>query len=131
MRISIDEIFDLLSWNSSEEKQKKGVDLAGRIHNLSALIMPMESKATWENCAKVLVNKTDKELQVYYVALFEWLKDMNWPGAYLIFDRLMHIPDEYFLPAYQYSYRLAEQTQDCSWMMALEDLLNERNNKTD
>ena len=84
MQNSIDEIFEYLSWSSDVDTQCLGIQLASQIKHLSILIMPIESKSTWENCAKVLANKNDETLLLYLFELFEWLKDMNWPGAELI-----------------------------------------------
>lgn len=81
MEVSIDKIFEYLSWDNSDEVQKLGIELAGNINNLSVLIMPIENKSIWENCAKVLISKSDEELSMYLIELFEWLKDMNWPGG--------------------------------------------------
>jgi len=87
--------------------------------------MPIENKSIWENCANVLLNKSDEELQLYFIELFEWLKDMNWPGAYLIYDRLICVSTEYFLSAYQYSRSVAKQMRDHTWEMVLNDLFIE------
>ena len=125
MEISIDKVFEYLSWNNSNENQKRGIELASNINNLSVLIMPIEDKSIWENCAKILISKSDEELKLYFVELFEWLKDMNWPGAYLIYDRLILVSDEEFLPAYQYSLSVAKKMQDRVWEMVLKDLFIE------
>ena len=77
MAIDIDTIFDMLSWNSNETTQIKGIKEAKKIKHLSVLIMPIESKSVWENCAKVLISKSDKELIPYLYELFRWLQDMN------------------------------------------------------
>lgn len=125
MEVSIDKIFEYLSWDNSNEIQKRGIELASNINNLSVLIMPIESKSIWENCAKVLISKSDEELELYFVELFEWLKDMNWPGAYLIYDRLICVSIEKFIPAYQYSLSAAKQMEDRIWEMVLKDLFIE------
>lgn len=125
MEVSIDKIFEYLSQKNNNEIQKRGIELASSINNLSVLIMPIENKSTWENCAKILISKSDEELRLYFVQLFEWLKDMNWPGAYLIYDRLICVSTENFLPAYQYSLSVAKQMQDRAWERALQDLFVE------
>lgn len=125
MEVGIDKIFEYLSWDSNNEIQKRGIELASNINNLSVLIMPIENKSIWENCAKVLVNKSDEELELYFIKLFEWLKDMNWPGAYLIYDRLICVSPEKFVPTYQYSLSAAKQMQDRIWEMVLKDLFIE------
>ena len=125
MEASIDEIFEFLSWNNSDEIQKRGIELANCISYLSVLIMPIENKSVWENCAKVLIGKSDDELELYLFELFGWLKDMNWPGAYLIYDRLISFPTEKFLPPYQHSLFEAKQMKDHIWEMVLNDLFVE------
>ena len=129
MDISIDKIFKYLSWDNDNAVQKRGIDLASQISNLSVLIMPVESKSIWENCAKVLINKSDEELQLYYIHLFEWLQDLNWPGAYLIYDRLLCVSDEYLLKAYQHSLSVAKKMEDSVWEKVLRDFLAEYNQK--
>ena len=121
MEVGIDKIFEYLSWDSNNEIQKRGIELASNINNLSVLIMPIENKSIWENCAKVLISKCDEELELYFFELFEWLKDMNWPGAYLIYDRLICVSTEKFLPAYQYSLSVAKQMDDRIWEMVLKE----------
>lgn len=125
MQVSIDKIFEYLSWANGDEIQKRGIELASNIKSLSVLIMPIESKSIWENCARVLMRKSDEELERYFIMLFEWLKDMNWPGAYLIYDRLLCASTENFLFAYQYSLSVAKQMRDHPWEMVLNDLFAE------
>ncbi len=121
MQCNIDQLFEYLSWDNSDEVQHLGIEMASKIKHLSVLIMPIENKSVWENCAKVLVSKSDDELQLYFIKLFEWFKDMNWPGAYLIYDRLIRVSAEKFLAAYQYSLLLAKRTKDTAWEKALKD----------
>ena len=129
MEASIDKIFEYLSSYNSSEVQEYGIDLAGNIHSLSVFIMPIESTLLWENCAKILIKKQDEELELYYPELLEWLQDMKWPGADLIYDRLVNVSNEYFTNAYEYCLLLAKQTQDHPWEMALIDLLKDRKAK--
>ena len=91
MNYSIDDIFDMLSWENTNEVQTQGISEAKKIKHISVLFRPKESKSIWENCAIVLASKSDDELSKYIVDLFEWLQDMNWPGADIIYDRLKKI----------------------------------------
>ena len=59
MAIGIDDIFYMLSSERTNDVQVDGIEEAKKIKNLSVLIQPMEGKVMWENCAKVLVSKTD------------------------------------------------------------------------
>ena len=65
MGTDIDTIFKMLSWNSSEKEQLRGIDEAKKIEYLSVLFQPIEDKSVWENCAKVISSKSDNELKKY------------------------------------------------------------------
>ena len=125
MSCNIDKIFEQLSWNNSEEIQQAGIETAKEIKYLSVFIMPIENKSVWENCAKILASKTDDELKLYYFQLFEWIKDMNWPGADLIYDRLLVASGEDILSAYRYSVSIAEKINDYTWKRVLKDFYSD------
>ena len=59
-----------------------------RLYSLEAY-----GKNVWENCAKALVKRDDKELEPHLIELLEWLQDMNWPGAFCILNRLQNYGD--------------------------------------
>lgn len=87
----IDEIMDMIDWNKDIKTQKKGIELAKNIETINAFILPLHpgyNKNVWENCAKVLVDKTDKILNPYLIRILEWIEDLNRPGALIIVDRL-------------------------------------------
>ena len=62
--VDIDYVMELMDWNNSIEDQKKGVELARNIKCLNAFLQPGApyGKSVWENCAKVLAERTNKEL---------------------------------------------------------------------
>ena len=100
MSIGIDELFDMISWNSSEEKQKKGIELAKSVECYSVFLQPhglKHSKDVWENCAQILASYPDEILKYYSDGLLRWLEDMNWPGAETIFNRLLEFKETSFL----------------------------------
>ena len=122
MHVGIDELFDMLSWNSDEETQRKGIELAQDVKCISVFLQPHgleHSKDVWENCAKVLIAKTDDELLPYIGKLFVWFQDMCWPGANLIYDRLLMIPWEKIEMPLKISIKLANKNQDKPWLTAL------------
>ena len=86
MAMEIDQIFEMFSWDNDKETQLRGIEEAKQIKHLSVFLQPIESKLIWENCARVLISKNDKELQLYLVSMFKWLQDMNWPGSDYISD---------------------------------------------
>lgn len=130
MKCNIDDIFGYLSWNNAPEVQSMGIEMAKKIKFLSVLIMPIEDKSVWENCAKVLASKSDDELDRYFIKLFEWIKDMNWPGADIIYRRLSLVPSQKIMWAYKYSVSIAEQTHDDIWNLVLSDFYIENLSET-
>ena len=125
MTMGIDEIFEMLSWNNNEKIQNQGIEEAKKIKNLSVLFQPIESKSIWENCEKVLVSKGNQELDFYLLPMFQWLQDMNWPGAELIYERLKRMPIEQLEIAYKISLSMAESTGDTVWKEVLIDFWND------
>lgn len=121
----IDQIFEMLSWNNEEKIQEQGIEEAKKIKHLSVLIQPMESKSIWENCAKVLASKSDQELESYLIPLFEWLQDMNWPGADVIYKRLKMIPKRNIKTYFDICLSKAESTGDSVWKKVLIDFYND------
>mgnify|MGYP004645867527 FL=1 len=94
---NIDDIMDMLDWNQSKEEQEKGLKLAKNIKSINVFIQPLDpkhNKNVWENCAKVLSERSDEELKPYIISLLEWLQNMNWPGAFIIFERLKNYKDK-------------------------------------
>lgn len=132
MALTIDEIYDLFIWDgnySDEEykrREKMGIDEGVKLKNLFPFIQPIivppeKSKSVWESCAKVISLKTDEELEPFLYLLFEWFQDMNWPGAFIIFDRLSKIPYSMLKPSMEFSIEQAKRENDELWSMALED----------
>lgn len=122
-------VMSLLDWNNTEELQNKGVQLAIEMNQISCFIQPMDpqyNKNVWGNCAKIVSVKTDEELKPFMVSLFEWLQDMNWPGAEIIYDRLIHIEAKLILNDFLYCLRTAIQTEDGTWIYSLKNFAIEK-----
>lgn len=113
--IDINQIFYMLSGDRDEATQATGIREAQNIEYLSILFQPIESKSVWENCARVLASKTDDMLAMYQYQMFEWLQDMNWPGAQIIFDRLLAMPASMLSTPFQYSLKKAQALNDEPW----------------
>jgi hypothetical protein len=136
MALNIDEIYDLFTWDvscSDEEydaRVERGIAEARKLRNIYPFIQPIvagrNSKSVWEPCAKVVALKSDEELQDYMYLLLEWLQDMNWPGAEIIFDRLSQIPSEKICCYVDFSMRRAKRDEDESWQNTLEALKEHR-----
>ena len=133
MHYSIDELYNLFMWDNqlsneeNEAKAQKGIEAARQIKNIFPFIQPIivppeKNKSVWEPCAKVVAMRSDEELEPYLFVLLEWLQDTNWPGALIIYDRLIRMPYSLLEFPYTHSRKMAEQTNDTCWLSALEDL---------
>ena len=120
--VDIDYIMYLLDWNNSMEKQEQGIKLAKNVKSINAFLQPngrYYGKNVWDNCAKILSERSNEELSPYLIELMEWLQDMNWPGAFCILERLKGMVNE---PLFQRS-----QTICIKYAKALEDAVWESN----
>lgn len=89
--MNLDVIFPMLDWNNTVEIQQKGIEIANDIKDISSFILPITNKYNkniWDNCAKIVASRTDEYLVPYLPKIFEWLQDLNWPGAFIIVERL-------------------------------------------
>lgn len=120
--INIDYIMDLIDWNKSEKEQAEGIELAKNIENINVFLQPC-NKNVWDNCAKNLSERTDEELTPYLIELLEWLQDLNWPGAFCIFDRLQKYA---YASSYNFAWNIclkyAQALEDDVWKSNLEML---------
>lgn len=131
--LNIDEIYDLLIWDASysadeyESRKNRGIAEAVRLKNVYPFIRPIvvpakKSKSVWEPCAKIISLKSNDELQPFLYLLFEWLQDMNWPGAEIIFERLTNFPFSELEKIYQFSRLRAQRANDEFWLATLDNL---------
>lgn len=116
--VNIDYIMGLLDWNNSEKDQLLGIKLAQDVKCTNAFLQPGPpyGKRIWDNCAKILSEKTDEELSPYLIELFEWLQDLNWPGAFCILDRLRkYDKDSSYNLAFNICLKCAQVLEDDVW----------------
>ena len=87
----IDEVLGMLSEVNPEEVQQAGLELARQVKTVSIFVQPASGRIgmdVWENCAKVLAERPDQELEPILDRLFGWLRDTTLPGAITIAKRL-------------------------------------------
>lgn len=120
---NIQEILDMLDWHCSQEEQQKGLALAKKHRNLECFLglgSERRPKSVWDNCALVLAERSDEELAPYLPELLGWLKDMNWPGAYCILERLGKYRDrDSFNKTLHQCIELANSENDKIWLHML------------
>ena len=142
MQYSIDEIYDLFVWDTQlsddeyDARVQKGIDAAKQIKNLFPFMQPIivppeKSKMVWEPCAKIVAMRSNKELEPFLLMLLEWIQDLNWPGALMIYNRLTQIPFSSMELAFRHTRTMAEQTNDSCWLAVLDGLYQdmEKNKK--
>lgn len=126
MYIDINKIMDMLSWNNSKDIQAEGRRLAGDVKCLKIFMQPADKeygKKVWENCALILKEKSDELLSPYMMELLDWLRDLNWPGACVILERLQNYQEyEWLAWGLGESVRLAKADKDEIWLMNLAEL---------
>ena len=125
--ISIDRIFEMISQTSNEEVQKQGIREASCIKHLSVFFQPIESKMLWHNCAIIIADRSDEELAFYIIKMFEWLQDTNWPGADVIYQRLLGFPKSILQTPYHIALKMAFEGNDKIWEETLLDFWREFN----
>ncbi len=118
----IDYIMELLDWNRTEEEQAKGRELARDVKSINVFLQP-NGKNLWDNCALILAERSDEELEPYLLNLMAWLEDMNWPGAFCILDRLNRYADTpMFNWALKSSLELAKAMHAKIWRKNLKEI---------
>ena len=140
MHYSIDEIYNLFMWDNqlsleeNESKVQKGIETAKQIKNVFPFMQPIvvppeKSKLVWEPCAKVVAMRSDEELEPFMFMLLEWIQDLSWPGALIIYNRLAQIPYNTIAFAFEHSRIKAKQTNDSCWLAVLDDLYEDMTKK--
>ncbi len=124
--LDIDSIMRLLDWNNPQSEQEKGRELAKDVECINVFVQPLSehfNKNVWENCARILVERTDRELQPYLSSLLLWLEDMNWPGADIILKRLKEYRvDNVLHLVLKEKIREANALDKINWLMTLCEL---------
>lgn len=119
---SIDEFYERLSWGSQPEVQKAAVEEARSIQSLWLFVLPGYRKDIWENCARILAERSDEELEPYLYPILKWMQDMNWPGAFIIFDRLQRMPESRLSYGLRLRRQEAVKLEDDVWLENLDEL---------
>ncbi len=114
-----------LDWNLPKNiqllAQKKIKSIEG--FDFSLLLQPL-GKQYWENAAIILCS-TNKELlnKSIIAGLFDWLKDLNWPGATHVFNFLKtQMSDAEVNVIWREKLLQAQEEQDDDWLMNLKML---------
>lgn len=137
---NIDRIMYLLDWNRSPVEQREGISLAREVNCIKAFFQPIGpgySKSVWENCATIISERPDEELLPFVMDMILWIRDLNWPGAVQIQQRLIAFQNVHILVLTLNAIVPAlDKLNETSWLMFISDLLSnqklsqEINNRT-
>lgn len=97
-------------------------------YDVKLLIQPQDLNLQWDKCAIIITKMEYQAVKPFLNALFEWLQDMNWPGALIIRDFLLTIPQDEFKRSYCTAFNTALKKGDDDWVYNLNLLLNLRDN---
>jgi len=125
--MDIEKIFGLLNCNNSIEKQKRGIREASNscTHVLGLFLKQYNNKDVWYNCALIISQQTDEKLEPYLVELFDWIKNMDDPGADLIMERLgKYNRNSIFLLALSLRLNKAKKLNNKEWEENLNKLIS-------
>lgn len=116
--MTIDELFDALS-SADDTIRSSAIKAAKNTKYISVFFQPIESKAVWESCAIIIAARPNYELERYKYHMFRWLQDLDWPGASIIFDKLLDFPFATIQSEFSFCVNTALQTNDRPWLGAL------------
>lgn len=123
--VNIDLIMDMLDWRQPPETQARARALARNVRCINVFLQPGHPghvKNVWDNCALILSERSDEELEPYLYHLFRWLQDINWPGAEYIFARLMRYErNDFFAYILEECIKEATALNDELWLTSLSE----------
>ena len=111
-----EKILEMMDWNSSIQSKRKALAMAFEQEDLCFLILPKHHFQSWEFCANIFFLLSDEELQPYLFLLFQWLEDLNWPGAEKIELRLLETNPEVLCAPLEQVIEKANQERKFYWI---------------
>lgn len=97
-------------------------------YDVKSLIQPQDLNLQWDKCAIIITKMGFQVVKPFLIDLFEWLQDMNWPGALTIRNFLLTIPKDEFKQLYCTALNNALKKGDDDWVYNLNLLFNLRDN---
>jgi hypothetical protein len=112
-------LINMLHVNSSREDFELAVKEAITNNLDPQLFLQPNGKAYWSKSAVLLERLGYPRIVPVIDGLFDWIKDMNWPGANIVQRILLSIPDDVFFGYYQKAVKNAIETNDEDWLLYL------------
>ena len=114
---------DSLDWGLPQEIQIQNIKKVqiSCDEDVRQLIMPYRKQNSWHNCAVILAKLDNVTILRFLPDLLGWVKDLNWPGADVILERINLLPMEQMQPLCKAAYTLAMNEKDEQWAENLLD----------
>lgn len=115
----------------TEEQREKNIKILAKDtdYNNKLFIKAGIKKEAWENLAKVLLYRGYPMIADVVPEMFEWLQDMNWPGAKEISYALSLLPKDILIKELESATLLAKKDNDIGWLYWLREFMEENNLK--
>lgn len=124
MKQDIDTLLQKLSWDKDTNTQQKAIQELIQMDEKDILkLIQLKDKKHWNNAALVLKQIGYPGNKLAIPRLIEWLKDMNWPGAWTALETLLVIDNSILLPYIENALEKALQENDEMWLMGLKELV--------
>lgn len=122
---AIIELIHDLNWNNDEATQILAIEKLVHINDedLALLVQPLDNKAYWENSAVVLSKIGYPRIRNIIPDLLEWISDLNWPGAKIIFELLLSVENATLIGEIKNALRLAKSQNDYIWIATIKELI--------
>lgn len=99
-----EKIIEMLNCNQSKEVQELGIKFAMQEKDKGFLLYYSEDVQYSENCAKIFTSMTYDESEIYMDELFNWIEDLNTPGAMTMIEYLINYPGKILYSAFKKSF---------------------------
>ena len=128
----INDIYAKLSFGETEMIEELSDLVARDPCDIIFFLQTPTRKDLWHSEASVIVRQDDSIIERYIMNLLDWLFDLNWPGADLLYDRIVKMPanskiDRAITETIAYASKCAEFNMYYNrWIHVLESLQNDR-----
>lgn len=110
-----------LRQNQSKEVQQQGIQSILDDPNIDLELLAFPNIDIMENVSIAFVKMGISKVSKIVPRLFDWLQDLNWPGAQNIFDLLLTGEPDHIYPIWKQKIDEAQRLNDDEWIFWLRD----------
>jgi hypothetical protein len=118
----------ILSWNCPRFLNSLVINHIVRTGkpDLSALSRDIYDKECWHSFAEIICKTGYPKNEKAIPALFEWLQDLNWPGALDVWNFLLSLDTPVFVHYCEEAIENAQRDDDTIWLENISMLVNKK-----